>query len=129
MYTLIVTTIDMVIQIYFFDGFCIFTHFFTHNKRNNGGIKMDFTLEELNVLSEKLEKERAEIYNQPYQESEETNVHHLEVIAYLQQRLSDREQELYPEEKQYIASLITDELEHIHGNAVHVYQSILDKLR
>jgi hypothetical protein len=90
---------------------------------------VNFTLEEMNVLSEKLEKERAEIHNQHHQGSNEDDIHHLEVLSYLQQRLSDQGQILYPEEKQYIASLITDEMQHIHGHAIQVYQSILDKVQ
>jgi hypothetical protein len=90
---------------------------------------MYFTLEEMNILLTKLEKEKMEIYNQHNLESSPNDIHHLEVISYLQQRLRDQETELYEEEKQYLTSLIQDEVEHIHGDGVQVYQSILDKIQ
>ncbi|WP_028777132.1 hypothetical protein [Shimazuella kribbensis] len=90
---------------------------------------MIFSLEEMNLLADKLEKEKANILNQDLQEQTTNDIHHLEIISYLQERLADQEADLYEEEKQYIASLIQDEVEHIHGNGKDVYQSILDKVQ
>lgn len=90
---------------------------------------MHFSLEEMNILSEKLEKEKANIYNQHHFESSPNDIHHLEIISYLQRRLEDREAELFEEEKEYLASLIQDEVDHIHGEGVNVYQSILEKIQ
>lgn len=90
---------------------------------------MRFSLEEMSLISEKLEKEKAQIYQQAQQEPSENDVHHLETIQYLQQRLEDQETELYEEEKQYLASLIQDEIGHIHENGEAVYQAILEKIQ
>lgn len=94
-----------------------------------GGIRMRFSLEEMNILSEKLEKEKAQIYQESTHQPSANDIHHLETITYLQQRLEDQETELYDEEKQYLASLIQDEIGHIHGNGEAVYQSILEKIQ
>jgi hypothetical protein len=89
---------------------------------------MKFSLEEINLLSEKLEKEKAQIYQEATQAQSENDIHHLETINYLQQRLEDQEAELFEEEKQYLASLIQDELHHIHGHGDEIYQSLLNKI-
>jgi hypothetical protein len=90
---------------------------------------MRFTLEEKNILAEKLEKEKANILNQDLHEQTTNDIHHLEILSYLQERLEDQDTDLYEEEKQYVGSLIQDEINHIHGNGKDVYQSILDKIQ
>jgi predicted nuclease with TOPRIM domain len=80
---------------------------------------MEFSLEEMNVLSERLEKERSRLNDHQ----------HLQTITQLQEKLEDLRADLNHEEKQLLAGLVQDEIKHIHGDGEKIYRTILTKIR
>ncbi|MBA4496390.1 hypothetical protein ACFO25_02260 [Paenactinomyces guangxiensis] len=91
---------------------------------------MRLSLEEMNVLSEQLEKREARLhllYDQNPAQQEET-LQSLHILSSLQRKLRDLEADLSNEEKQALAAILKDEMNHIHGHGTGIYESILAKV-
>ncbi|WP_124728138.1 hypothetical protein [Staphylospora marina] len=85
---------------------------------------MRFTLEEMNLLSEWLEKEEARLHQTP----EEGRERNLQMIGRLQRKFRDLQAELEPAEQEWLVSLLAEERSHIHGNAPEAMERIRRKL-
>jgi hypothetical protein len=91
---------------------------------------MRLSPEEMNVLSERLEKEEARLrqgFSTRVTARREVRGE-LELISQLQQKLRDLKADLTLEEKQLVARLVQDEMHHIHGHGTGIYRSILGKV-
>ncbi|SFJ01794.1 hypothetical protein [Thermoflavimicrobium dichotomicum] len=90
---------------------------------------MRLSLEEMNILSERLEKEEARLHqlfqNPTYQGEARAG---LQIISELQKKFRDLQAELTPEEKQMLSRLLKEEVSHIHGHSMGIYESILSKV-
>lgn len=92
---------------------------------------MRLSLEEMNILSERLEKEEARLhllYDEDPAQREEAR-QGLQIISQLQKKFRDLEANLTDEEKQMLTHLLQDEIKHIHGHGMGVYESILAKVQ
>lgn len=88
------------------------------------------SLEEMNILSEQLEKRESRLHllfdENPGQQEEA--LQSLHVLSSLQHKLRDLEADLTSNEKQMLATILKDEMNHIHGHETEIYQSILEKI-
>ncbi|TCS93139.1 hypothetical protein [Hazenella coriacea] len=91
---------------------------------------LHLTLEEMNMLSEQLEKEKARLHQQYSQQPiEQSNAdQQLHIVSQLQKKLKDLKANVTEEEKEMLTCLLQDEIEQIHGHSPGVYESILNKL-
>jgi hypothetical protein len=89
---------------------------------------MRFTLDEMNILSERLEKEEAQLHWEYSGGSADKAGIGLAMISRLQRKLRDQEAELDSEERRWLAGLFEEDRAHIHGHAPDVYRQILQKL-
>jgi hypothetical protein len=87
---------------------------------------MRLTLEEMNILSESLEKEQARLHQ--FTENQANEQHRLQLISQLQQKLRDLDATLTQEEKELLRQLMQEEITHIHGHGTDLYESILSKV-
>jgi hypothetical protein len=90
---------------------------------------MRFTLDEMNILSERLEKEEARLHRAFSGDRADDAANSLAMVSLLQRKLEDQEAELEPEERKWLAGLFEEEKSHIHGHAPDVYERILQKLK
>jgi hypothetical protein len=91
---------------------------------------MRLSLEEMNILSERLEKEEARLH-QAFSEDPERREEArqgLAIISMLQRKFEDLEADLTDDEKQLLNRILVDEINHIHGHGTGVYESILSKV-
>jgi hypothetical protein len=96
----------------------------------NQEVTMRLSLEEMDMLSVQLEKAESRLHNHfaenpTYEQAGEW----LEVISQLQRKLRDRELEKFTEkEEELLASILENEIEHIHGHGMGIYEAILNKI-
>jgi len=91
---------------------------------------MIFTLDEMNVLSEKLEKEKVQLHERVdvNTENRDDYARDLFLISSIQQKLRDRVTSFSEDERKLLSRLVRDEMHHIHGDEPGTYQSILNKV-
>ncbi|RAL25778.1 hypothetical protein [Thermoflavimicrobium daqui] len=90
---------------------------------------MQLSLEEMNILSERLEKEEARLHQQfQNPNAQEEARQNLFIISTLQKKFRDLNAHLTTDERQMIRHLLQDEINHIHGNGTGIYESILNKV-
>jgi hypothetical protein len=90
---------------------------------------MRFTLDEMSILSERLEKEEARLHQVYSGERADDAGNRLAMVSRLQRKLRDLEADLDSEERKWLAGLFEEERIHIHGHAPDVYERILQKLK
>lgn len=90
---------------------------------------LQLTLDEMNMLSDRLEEEEARLHQQYTQRPDRSETtQRLYMISQLQQKLRDLKADITNEEKEMLSGLLQEEIEHIHGHSPRVYESILNKL-
>ncbi|AUS09102.1 hypothetical protein C1X05_09730 [Laceyella sacchari] len=90
---------------------------------------MILSLEEMNILSERLEKEEARLHEANMREPGRKEADHsLNLISSLQHKLRDVDADLTEQERAYIIDLLREEAFHIHGSGTGVYHSIINKM-
>jgi hypothetical protein len=90
---------------------------------------MRFTLDEMNILSERLEKEEGRFHWEFSGGSADKAGNGLAMVSRLQRKLRDQEAELDPEERRWLAGLFEEDRTHIHGHAPDMYERVLQKLK
>ncbi len=87
---------------------------------------MRLSLEEMNILSESLEKEEARLHR--FTANQSNDQRRLQLISQLQRKFRDLEATLTQEERELLRQLMQEEITQIHGSGTDVYESILAKV-
>lgn len=90
---------------------------------------MKLSIEEMMILSEKLEKEQARYRQLNSKELDVEKKGHLKVMSQLQKKLKDGQADLSNQEQAFLSNILKDELNHIHGHGTGIYESIIHKCK